>query len=159
MQHVLCYCSNWSCPGYSGQPFSTQMTPTSFTTCPPCCGRSVRPTKAHVLSYQPTSCTTPASAAAQFGSYMLLCYASCAEQVSVISDPSCYTCTTEPEAVPNGCCMQGAQLEPQLGLPKFLLVMLELLVSSHVIMASSSCQLQHPCHILTCSRAGCRACC
>ena len=34
-------------------------------------------------------------------------------------------------------CKQGAQLEPQLGSPKFLLVILELLVSSHVIMVSS----------------------
>lgn len=39
--------------------------------------------------------------------------------------------------LPNAYCMQGAQLEPQLGSTKFALVVLELLVLSSVIMVIS----------------------
>ncbi len=49
--------------------------------------------------------------------------------------PGCL-CDSGAEALSNSCCLQGAQLEPQLGSSKFLLVVFELLVSSHVIMVS-----------------------
>lgn len=69
-----------------------------------------------------------------------------------------FLCGLGAEAVSNSFCLQGAQLEPQLGSVKFLLVVFELLVSSHAIMVSDDFQSAHLQKPLLLSIACCQAC-
>lgn len=136
---ALWSCSNWSCPESSGQLFFMLMRPTSSTTCHPCFGRSA-------LADQ---CIEDLWCACLMQRFSLRCVPACLYVHAYLPAhlheclpaylPACLpgsSCDLGAEAVSNSSCLQGAQLEPQLGSSKFLLVVFELLVSSHVIMVS-----------------------
>ena len=132
---ALWSCSNWSCPESSGQLFFMLMRPTSSTTCHPCFGRSaLLQTNALKACGVHVRCSILPCAAC-------LCVRPCACLPAHLHEclpahlPGSL-CYVGAEAVSNSSCLQGAQLEPQLGSSKFLLVVFELLVSSHVIMVS-----------------------
>ncbi len=129
------------------------MRPTSSTTCHPCFGRSallqtnaLKTSGVHVHVHF-TLCSLPACLPACLTACLSVCLPVCLSLCPCACLPArlheCLPahlpgslCDLGAEALSNSCCLQGAQLEPQLGSGKFLLVVFELLVSSHVIMVS-----------------------
>ncbi len=117
------------------------MRPTSSTTCHPCFGRSallqtnaLKASGVHVHVH-----FTLCSLLACLPACVSLCPCACLPAHLHECLPACLPgslCDLGAEAVSNSSCLQGAQLEPQLGSGKFLIVVFELLVSSHVIMVS-----------------------
>ena len=147
-------CSTKNCPESCGLHSSTPTRPTSSTTCLPYSGRYTQHsfesflgcaigskwllTLLHIQMLTMLTSWRPGKTCwlAHSRIYNACLGNDTTLSISCSTQSGAKTVFARTEGLSGRDCVQGAQLEPQLGSPRFLLVVLELLVSSHVIMVN-----------------------